>query len=119
MPFENGKSVDAPAEASKAQAELSHTEPHTDSETQAIRQELAIAPYREFFGDLSTEDKPKLEYVLNHLNPEDKLEAEEVMAKIRSIDAKFGRGDGENRLNKVYRYLRMFNTIHEHVLGEL
>jgi hypothetical protein len=114
MPFENGKQVtDAPVER-VPETSLTHTEPHTDAAE--IAAELAVAPYREFFGDMTQEDKGKLDYILDQINPESKLQPDEVMGKIRSISAKFG-DTGENRLDKVYRYLRLANTVHEHILG--
>ena len=116
MPFENGKQVEAAPVAVTPEKPLTHTEPHTNAEE--IAAELATLPYREYFGDMSGEDKGKLDYILDNLNPEAKLQPEEVMGKIRAISAKFGE-TGENRLDKVYRYLRLANTVHEHILGGL
>ena len=116
MPFENGKQVEAAAPETIPETPLTHTEPHINADE--IAAELAVLPYREFFGDMSTQDKGKLDYILDQLNPEAKLQPDEVMGKIRSISAKFG-DTGENRLDKVYRYLRLANTVHEHILGGL
>lgn len=83
-----------------------------------VARELAVRPYRVFFGELEETDKPKLDYLIRQLNPNSKLQPDEVIGKIRSIEAKLGASQ-EKRIDRVYRYIKLVNTNRELLLEAL
>ena len=118
MPFENGKHQEVQPTESKPEAPLTHTEPSIDDGI--IAQEIALKPFKTLFGELSEDEKPKLDYIRRAIDADGKLESDEVIAKIRSLESRLGTLQmHDNRLDRVYRYLKMANSVHEQIVGAL
>lgn len=111
--YVDGKAVAPPASTPSPQ--VSGETPAGDADS--ILAELRIKPYQEYLGD---SDPKQLDYIIRTLNPDGKLEQEEVLQKIRDIDSKLGATPlGQTKLFKVYRYVKMVKGIPDFVLGGL
>jgi hypothetical protein len=113
--FENGQKVVAETKP------ITEVKPEAGGE-EAIAEELKFRPYREFFniseGDL--DGNQKLDYILRWANPKGKLEKEEVLEKLSRLNTTLGAENlGEQRINKIYRHIRILRTIITAAEGEI
>lgn len=115
--FSGGQRVtDSPQDASQPESEkISEFSPLPQEE---LQRELALRPYRQFLGATTTPtDDDKLLYLVRSLNPNHKLQPDEVLAKMRRIDAQFGAPQpGEPRLERIYRYVKLVKTTQAELL---
>lgn len=106
--------------ATEARPEAREPDFATDVSQTDVAKELALKPYQLFFDGISPEQGEKLTFLLRQLNPNHKLEAPEVIAKMRKIEARLGSPNlGESRLERVYRYVKLVSTARELMLEAL
>jgi hypothetical protein len=75
-----------------------------------VVKELKLRPYREFFR-VGTGKDDVLNYLVNFFS-KDAKEPELVIQKMKDAESKLTKDPFEGRLDRLYRYARLLNTIH-------
>jgi len=78
-----------------------------------IVKELKLRPFRDYFKVGSDKDEMLL-YIVSFFGKEAK-EPELVIQKIREAEGKLAKGPFEGRIERLYRYTRLINTIRNEV----
>ena len=116
--FSGGTRVTTPTTTTPATAEQTSS----GADTTDLVRELNVRHYRDYFG-VTTPDADadvKVEYIVKKLNPDGKLETNDVLKVLRRLSDKLGEGTlGEGRLSKAYRYLRLVDNVQEALLQNL
>lgn len=119
--FIGGKRVQ-PEASSRGAAENVAQKAQVGSDTAKISEELAIRPFREYFGisSIDSEANEKLLYVIKFLKEGKDLKYEDMLRKIRHLDMMIGgEGLGEKKIDKIYRFVRVLRNVRELLLGEI
>jgi hypothetical protein len=111
--FQGGK-VQAPEPEAPA-AEPNKTP--QDTTRDEVELELSLRPYKEYFG--GDVDREQLDYLTRTLNPDNTLKPEEVVKRLRAMEAEMGSPDHPDRLGRLYRYIRLVESTRQHLLGGL